>query len=98
MSAATYGVLYRQSCNPRLRENVGALEPLGEKGSKFGDRAGFLAVIEGCDIDKTLEYLAYRRSGEINRDAVEMMYPFILYDFKTGMIAELSNCARMTGA
>lgn len=51
---ATYGVIYRQSDDPRLRDNVGVLAPMSDMVRDFVYRTYFLAIIEGCDIDKNL--------------------------------------------
>lgn len=87
LSTAAYGVLYLSLSDPRLRDNSGVLAPLGEKVWHFVDTAGFMKIDEGCDIDRTMADLAYLRSAEVNWEDFSMVFPVLLYDFKTGMVA-----------
>lgn len=47
----------------RIRQNVGVLAPLGDKVRHLIDTARFVTIIDGCDMDKTLPYLAYQSSA-----------------------------------
>lgn len=74
-----------------LRNNVGVLALLGYTFRGFADRAGFLKIFGGCDIDQAVLYLAYRRSGEINSESLDMKSPFLLYDIKTVIVADFAG-------
>lgn len=58
--------------------------PLVDKVRHFVDTAGFVTVIDGCNMETTLEYLADRHSAEIDWDALSMDSAFLQYDFRTG--------------
>lgn len=91
ISAAAYGVLFRNSSDPRLTNNVGVLAPLGSRVRQFVYTVGFSTLIGDCRLDNTLAYLAYRRSAEIDWAALNMESPFLLYYFQSGTVEGLSD-------
>lgn len=91
LSSATYGVLFLHSSDPRLQNNIRVLAPLGEKVRQFVDPIGFSTIVGDCRFDKTLVYLAYRRSDENDWAALGMESPFLLHDFQSGTVSGLRD-------
>lgn len=84
LCAAESGVMYRESSDPRLCGNEGVLLPLGKETRAGIDQMGFLNVIRRTRFSRASAYLAYRRSGEVDWDAVGGETPFLLYDYASG--------------
>lgn len=67
------------------------LAPLGHKVQNFVHTAGLMTIVEGCDIDKTMAYFAYRHSAEVNWKDLSMVYNSLLHDCNTRIVAGLRD-------
>lgn len=64
--AAGRGRVFRESSNPRLRNNTGVLLPFGHRVRELVDAVSFNNILEGCPLYMSNAYLAYRRSAEVD--------------------------------
>lgn len=63
--SAVRGTMFRESSDPRVHNNTGVLLPLGRRLRDLVGAVGFTTILEGCYLDKSHDYLAYRLSAEV---------------------------------
>lgn len=73
------GTIFRECSDPRLPNNTGIILTLGQKVRELVDAVRFCVIIEGCDLDKSPAYFAYKRSADVYWTDLRMEALFLTF-------------------